>query len=200
MQHPVIHNEKELLLRVATGDERAFEQLMEAYHVGVYHAVYRLSGNQWMAEEVVQDLFLKIWLKRTVLTDVTHFRTWLNTIAENMTLNAIKQSLRKKNDVKNWVSEFYTELKVDGAREEGYFTEILREAVERLSPRQRQAYEYIKEQGYQREEAAREMQVSPETVKTHLEQALRNIRAYCMSRLDSSTLLIIAFIEAKKYF
>lgn len=196
------YDEKALLLRIAKGDETAFEELMRVHHVGVYHAVYRLSGDRWMAEEVVQDLFLKVWLKRTTLPEVVHFRAWLNTIAENMALNAIKQSLRKKNDVKSWVADFYTEVNAgDAASGENHLADILQEAVQRLSPRQRETYILIKEQGYKREEAALRMNVSAETVKTHLEQAMRNIRAYCISRIDKSALFVIAFlIEAKKFF
>lgn len=201
MGNPVIHTEKELLLQVAKGNEKAFEQLMRLHHIGVYHAAYRLSGDKWMAEEVVQDLFLKVWLKRTILPEIIHFQAWLNTIAENITLNAIKQSLRKKNDVKSWVADFYSEVHGSNTiQEENYLVNILNDAVQQLSPRQRQVYELIKEQGFQREEAAQMMNISSETVKTHLEQALRNIRAYCIARIDSSALLVIAFIEAKKYF
>ncbi|QEC45103.1 RNA polymerase sigma factor [Pseudobacter ginsenosidimutans] len=194
----LLNNERELLLQIASGDEAAFTQLMRAKHVGVYHAVLRLTGDQWMAEEVVQDLFLKVWMKRTHLPLLDNFTAWLNTVAENMALNVIKQSLRKKNDVKSWVADFYKEVNQEEMQENA-LTDLLQQAVQHLSPRQREAYRLIKEQGYKREEAAMQMNVSPETVKTHLEQAMRNIRTYCTSRLDKSIPIILILAEAKKF-
>lgn len=198
MPEPNLHNEKELLLRVSSGDQSAFGELMRAYHTGIYYAAYRLSGDQWMAEEVVQDIFLKVWLNRSSLSEINNFSAWLITIAGNMTLNAIKQSLRKKNDVKSWAADFYKEVH-DSEPQHSYLTDILQQALQRLSPRQREAYSLIKEQGYQRHEAATKMNVSPETVKTHLEQALRIIRAYCISRINPS-LVFILFAAVKNYF
>ncbi len=193
------YNEKEILSQTAKGDEGAFGKLISTYHVGIYHAVYHLTGDRMLAEEVVQDLFLKVWLKRTSLPEIVNFPAWINTIAENMALNAIKQSLRKKNDIKDWVMDFYRAVN-DTDITENYLMELLQEAVQQLSPRQRETYLLIKEQGYHRNEAALKMNISPETVKTHLEQALRNVRAYCMARLDRSAIFVIASFAAKNYF
>ena len=151
-----------------------------------------------MAEEVVQDLFLKVWMKRSILPSLDNFTAWLNTVAENMALNVIKQSLRKKNDVKSWVADFYKEVNQEEMQENA-LTDLLEQAVQQLSPRQREAYQLIKEQGYKREEAALQMNVSAETVKSHLEQAMRNIRSYCTSRLDRSIPIILILAEAKKF-
>lgn len=195
------YHEKSLLSLVSQGDEKAFEYLMKKYHVGVYSAVLRLTNDQWMAEEVVQDLFLRVWLKRSQLSEIEHFSAWLNKIAQRIALNAIKSSLRKKNDVQSWFTGFYEDLNTaDSTKEEHHFAELLKDAVQRLSPRQKEVFTLIKEQGYQREEAARVLNISSETVKTHLEQAMRSIRAYCLSRLDQSTLLVIALIESKFFF
>jgi RNA polymerase sigma factor (sigma-70 family) len=195
------YEEKLLLLRISQGDEKAFAHLMKIYHVGVYSAVVRLTGDRWMAEEVVQDLFLRVWLKRSQLPEVENFHAWLKTIAQHLTLNAIKSSLRKKNSVKDWFAGFYDDMEVvSPTNDPSYLADLLKQAIDKLSPRQNEVIMLVKQQGYQREEVARMLNISSETVKTHLEQAMRNVRAYCLSHLDKSALFIIALLGSKNFF
>jgi RNA polymerase sigma factor (sigma-70 family) len=71
------------------------------------------------------------------------------------------------------------------------YSRILQAAIDRLPEQQKLVYTLIKKEGYKREEAAEALQLSSETVKTHLAQAMRSIRAYCLAHLDISIALII---------
>jgi RNA polymerase sigma-70 factor (ECF subfamily) len=71
------------------------------------------------------------------------------------------------------------------------YTRILQAAIDRLPEQQRQVYNLIKKEGLKREEAAAALQLSPETVKSHLAQAMRSVRVYCLSHLEISIALII---------
>ncbi|HSC38527.1 MAG TPA: sigma factor-like helix-turn-helix DNA-binding protein, partial [Chitinophagaceae bacterium] len=83
---------------------------------------------------------------------------------------------------------------------EKQYESILRAAVGHLPEKQRQTYRLIKQQGLKREEAARELAVSPETVKYNLEQAMRSIRAYCLAQLDGHPGLLLFILLVRNIF
>lgn len=194
-----VHNENALLSRVADGDHQAFAALLEQYHTIAWRTAIRLTEDPWQAEDLVQEVFIKVWLKRASLPALESFRAWLITI----TTNAIYDMLRKRSMEKTYLSTLVQELNITTGQatdEESTYEELLQQAAATLTPKQYQAFTLIKKEGYSRDEAATLMKVSPETVKTHLELAMRQIRAYCITRLDHGTTLVIFSIVLKKYF
>ena len=69
MSDGILYNEKELLTLIAGGDEWAFAKLFEYYRNRIYSIAIKLTNSTSIAEEIVQDAFLKIWLKRADLID-----------------------------------------------------------------------------------------------------------------------------------
>lgn len=193
------YNENELLAAVAGGDEKAFGHLLQHYHIKIYQMVLRLTGDNWLSEEVVQDTFLRIWINRSSLKDVTHFDGWLKRVAENITFDAIRRSRRKKNDVTSWVAEFYDSTSL-ASSPENRLMDIIHQAASRLPARQKEVFTLIKMEGYKREEAALLLKISPETVKSHLEQAMRNVRSYCIAVMNSGGIPAVLLLLAENFF
>jgi RNA polymerase sigma-70 factor (family 1) len=186
------HNENELLKLIADGDKNAFTQLYNNYRNKIYSIAFELTESAAMAEEIVQDVFLKIWVKRTTLDEVTHFRAYLFTLTRNYVFTALKRIARKETVEVNAIQGeplYYHDTENRVLNNE--YTRILQAAIDRLPEQQRQVYNLIKNEGLKREEAAAALRLSPETVKTHLAQAMRSIRTYCLARLDVSIALII---------
>ena len=187
-----LYSEKDLLKDISQGDETAFTRLFDSYRNKIYSIAFELTESSSVAEEIVQDVFLKIWTKRASLGEIMHFQAYLFTITRNYVFTALKRIARKQavearaagdaplfyQDTENWLLHKEYAL-------------ILREAVDRLPAQQRQVYQLIKEKEYKREEVAVMLRLSPETVKTHLAQAMRNVRAFCLARLDISIALIL---------
>jgi RNA polymerase sigma factor (sigma-70 family) len=196
------YEETDLLRRVADGEHEAFGMLLKKYHVLAFNTAKKLTRDDWMAEDVVQEVFLKVWLRRSGLPDISSFKAWIITI----TTNVIYDHLRKKNVENKHLSALMRELlPVDElppalSGKTTLHEELIAGAMERLSPKQKQAFTFIKQEGYSREETAGLMNISQETVKTHLEQAMRTVRAYCLSRLDKKVMLMILLIIKQKYF
>jgi RNA polymerase sigma-70 factor (family 1) len=186
------YNESELLKLVAAGDKNAFTQIYNNYRNKIYSIAFELTESSAVAEEIVQDVFLKIWVKRNTLNEVTHFRAYLFTIARNYVFTALKRIARKETIEVNAMQDaplYYNDTENRVLNNE--YTRLLQAAIDRLPEQQRQVYNLIKKEGYKREEVAAALRLSPETVKTHLAQAMRNIRTYCLARLDVSIALII---------
>ena len=187
-----LFEEKHLLDKVAKGDRRAFSVLFEQHHNLVFNIAYKLTRSRLLAKEIVQDVFLKIWNKQADLSEIKNFGAYVNTIARNQTIDAlrvlarealrtveIEDSLLKRPD-------YQTEEEIqfrDTSR-------LIASAVQKLSPQQRKVYQLCHEQGLKYEEAAREMGVSPGTIHSHMKQALKNIRVY----LEQADLLLLILL------
>lgn len=186
------YSEQELLLLIAKGDETAFSILFNNYRNKIYSIAYELTESTVIAEEIVQDTFLKVWLRRETFGEVTHFKAYLFTITRNYVFTALKRIARRQNQEKIAAQDiplYYSDTENQLIQKQ--YEEILKRAVNTLPAQQKQVYILVKEKGYKRNEVADELQLSPETVKTHLAQAIRTIRAYCLAHLDTSLLLLL---------
>jgi RNA polymerase sigma-70 factor (family 1) len=186
------YTELELLKLVAEGDRNAFTQIYNNYRNKIYSIAFELTDSTTVSEEIVQDVFLKVWVKRGSLHEVEHFRAYLFTITRNYVFTALKRIARKETIEVSAVQDapLFDRDTEDRVLNNEY-TRILQAAIDRLPEQQKQVYNLIKKEGLKREEAAAALHLSPETVKTHLAQAMRSIRTYCLARLDISIALIV---------
>ncbi len=83
--------EKEILLRVSKGDEQAFHQLYNLYNKKIFSIAWKLTGIESAAEDVVQDVFIKLWLHREKLSGINYFTAYLNTITRNHIFNSLRK-------------------------------------------------------------------------------------------------------------
>jgi RNA polymerase sigma-70 factor (family 1) len=181
----------ELLLgRISTGSEEAFTTLFHRYRNKIFAIAYDLTESESVAEEIVQDVFLKIWVKRTSLPEVKYFKAYLFTSARNHIINAIRKiRLQQQKELEaagkgDSISDSVTNALLDKE-----YNIVFQRAVARLSTQQAQVYHLIKEKGYTRDKVAEMLNLSPDTVKTHLAQAMRNIRAFCIANMELTTIM-----------
>jgi RNA polymerase sigma-70 factor (ECF subfamily) len=189
------YNEEELLAFIAQGDELAFTRLFDNYRDRIYSIAFRIIHSTTIAEEIVQDVFLKIWLRRARLIEVQNFNAYLFVVTRNHVYKALKQI------AKNYELTAFTEKDLlagdndsAGLVMEKEYDSLLQKAIDRLPNQQKKVYQYIKEKGLKREEAAGLLHLSPETVKYHLAEAMKNIRTFCMLHLDIFIGFIICFL------
>ena len=169
--------ERELLLCVSRGDEGAFTQLFNAYHqrLGLY--VYRLTESRPLTQEIVQDVFVRVWLRREALSSVSSFNAYLFTAARNQALNALKQVARQRSgqaQLEATLGVLASEPSDSDPVEE--YRLLLDKAVEKLPGQQQKVYLLHRRQGLSHAEIALQLNLSVETVKKHMSLALRAIR------------------------
>jgi len=184
-----IHIEKELLSNIAKGDENAFAQLYFHYKDRIYAISVKLCGSVEVGEDMVQEVFLKIWINRDKLLGIEHFRAYLYTIARNHVIRYLKKLALNMEGLNGEMDSVIRSNSETNLIEKEY-QKTLQEAIKSLSSQQAIVYRLSREEGLKREEIAAQMGISPETVKTHLAQALKHIRAFCLARLDLLLLLI----------
>lgn len=179
------YEERELLSRIALGEESAFADLFGRYRNRVYSIALKLTHSPLTSEEIVQDVFFKIWRKRNDLTGVQHFSAYLFAITRNNVYRVLKQiagtwKLTRLTDESSIATGSDA---ADRLMEKEYNT-LLQKAVDRLPKQQKQVYKLIKNKGLKRDEVATLLHLCPETVKFHLAQAMKDIRSFCMLHLD----------------
>ena len=174
--------ERELLLCVSRGDEGAFTQLFNAYHqrLGLY--VYRLTESRPLTQEIVQDVFVRVWLRREALSSVSSFNAYLFTAARNHTLNALKQVARQRSGQAQLEATLGALSSEPSDSDHGDIDPVedyrllLDKAVEKLPGQQQKVYLLHRRQGLSHAEIALQLNLSVETVKKHMSLALRAIR------------------------
>lgn len=203
MSTPSSYEEKELLARIAEGDQQAFTTLFLHHRGRIYTTVHRLTASRLLAEEVLQDVFLKIWIKRVDLAAVSDFEAYLHTIARRAAYRVLRQLTREKQLFQRHpVTPEEPAFHITGENllQLKQYQFLLKEAIERLPPKQRETYLLIKEKGLKREEAATLLKVSAETVKYNVEEATRKIRAYFMAYTDLLPVLLLFVPSLKNIF
>jgi RNA polymerase sigma-70 factor (ECF subfamily) len=159
--------------------EEMFTSLFETYKDRLFSYVLSVTHSRYIAEEITQEIFLKVWLCRRELPRVENPESYLVTVARNKTLN----HLRKAHYDNKLIGELKSRMKpfTNNVDEQVSLTEsdrLLQEAITMLSPQRQLVYRLSRNQGLDHQEIARQMRLSRNTVKNHLVQALRFIRAY----------------------
>lgn len=194
--------QEEIRLRqVSAGDEKAFKALFDQYRPNLYTTALRITNNDWMAEDIVQDTFVKVWVNRACLPSLRNFEAWLYVLAKNITLNVLQKKKNYKayflETSKDSLLQVYPEA--DYELQDKEFQSLLQVAIARLPQKQQATYRLIKEQYLKREEVAQQFNVSAETVKSNLDQAMKSIRAYCMANIKDIPLVFLLHFFTK-YF
>ncbi|HSV11030.1 MAG TPA: RNA polymerase sigma-70 factor [Hanamia sp.] len=187
---------------ISQGDEQAFATVFDHYRNRIYGVALKLTHSTTVAEEIAEDVFLKIWTRRVTLNEIESFSAYLFTIARNETYKILKQIAKNYKIV--LLSENNESLIHNNAEDyliDKEFTSLLQKAIDRLPHQQKQVYKLMKEEDLKRGEVAELLQLQPETVKFHLAQAMKNIRNYCMLHLNTLiglTILLSAIFEIIK--
>ncbi len=178
------YNEQALLQLLAEGDQFAFTEIFDRYKDMVYGAAFQLLKSPTSAEEVVQDVFMKVWIKRQEFTSVHNLPAFLFKVTRNLILDRLKR-MAYDLAMQRHLSRNRTSSPASDQRTlDLEMQNIIREAIERLPTRQRFVYILAKELGYKSSQIAREMSISKLTVKKHLRLAMQFVRQYVRSRMD----------------
>jgi RNA polymerase sigma-70 factor (ECF subfamily) len=163
---------------LADGSEHAFTRIFDYYRDKVYSVAWHFLKSSALAEEIVQDVFLKIWLKRQDLKAVQHTENYLFILSRNLILDRMKAQSYESAARKNWpLSPSFIDDS-DHRLRQSQCEELLSEALDQLPQRQKEVYRMAKIQGLSHDRIAGELQLSRLTVKKHMAEALKFIRKY----------------------
>lgn len=168
-------SDQNLLLAVAEGNVQAFETLMLRHEQKVFKFILTLLKSSELAEEITQDVFLKIWENRSALAELDSFTAWLFKVSRNQTLNAIKQiaaRYEREESYANMSDQTFDGNDVIHRKELASSIETCLEAL----PPKRRAIMRLKLEGFSNNEIGLRLGISPNTVKNQLAKAYLKFR------------------------
>lgn len=177
MPSSTLHNERELLLKVSEGDQPAYQELFYHYWDPIYSTALMFTKSPELSEDLSQDIFARIWLKRKKLAEVEQFDNYLFITARNL----IFDHLRKKvfsGGYDEYFQEYFRDaaLSPDQKLEFKEFENSIQQAIKDLPPQQQTAFRLSRFQGLSHEEIARQMGVSRATVKSYIVRSIVSLR------------------------
>lgn len=182
------------LADIAKGDQDAFSQFFHAFKNRIYSFSYSFTRSAEVAEEITQDVFIKVWTNRESLTTIENVDAWLGTITRNLCFNYLKKrALEKKIASTLLKTQTHTEQNVEQYLSYKERVSQVAEALDQLSPQQRLIFRLNRDKGLKNEEIAHQLNISPNTVKTHMVSALRKIRSFLESHAAHLFSLILFF-------
>jgi RNA polymerase sigma-70 factor (ECF subfamily) len=176
------YSDLELFERIASGDKWAFTEVYLRYApLLLKHVTQLLDSRDW-AEEIVQDVFTRLWEARPSLSTVSQPRAYLYRIASNLTLDLLRhRSVEVK--AQYWLARNSGAVSDPGIEAQFDFwssRQLVEEAVNHLTAQKKLIYLLKNEEGYSYEEIAKTVHLSRNTVRNHLADAVQYIRRYLL--------------------
>lgn len=189
-----IENERFLLRQIAENDEKAFAVVVENYWNNIYAQALTYLKSREHAQDVVQEVFVKLWEKRSLLRAVERFDSFLFILARNQIISELRKKLAAPPGVHLKDNIVETTDIPDLVLASKEFQETIAKAIELLPPQQKMAFLLSRDEGLTYEQIALEMQVSKETVKKHVCRALNFLRTQIQTHSEIVVCLLFAFI------
>ena len=178
-----INDEKKLILLLGESDKDAFTEIFDYYRDRIFSRTMRFLKSQALAEEIVQDVFLKIWLKRSELQHVQSLHAYISSMANNLIIDRLK-NLSYETTARNELSKRQRYIEdTDYLLRQHEYQQLIQDAINLLPTQQKQVYELAKIAGMNQQSIAEKMHLSKLTVKKHMAKALQFIRRYINSHL-----------------
>ncbi|HUB60152.1 MAG TPA: RNA polymerase sigma-70 factor [Puia sp.] len=171
----------------------SFKRLFDSYKNRIYGYVLAIAHSPYAAEEITQEIFIKLWLFRDLLPEVENLDGYIFTIARNRTLNHLRKAAydtRVLRELQEVASPQHNNVEERALVTE--YDQLLRDALSELSPQRRLVFQLSRDGGLNHEEIAQELHLSRNTVKNHMVEALRFIRSYLGQH--GSVLVLVFFL------
>lgn len=169
-------SDTELVKGIKNGSVTCFNRLHDKYAEGLAAFITALIKDRNTALDVTQDIFMKLWLKRTSLSEDLSIRHYLFTAARNEVLDIFKSRRYKQEQPSEQIPDTRGENSVEMDSDYKALVGNLENAIEKMPSQRREVFIRSRYRGQNADEIAKEMQISKSTVKNHLTLALRDIR------------------------
>ncbi len=182
MENDCLYNEREILTRVAEGDQRAFKLLIGQYSATVYTHVLTYLKNAVRAEELTQDIFMNVWKHREELPSIDNFAGYVYVMTRNRTNSAFRERLLNTSEP---ARDELEAAWLDPARAMEYrqLSDTLMKGIELLPQRRKEIFTLSRFEGKSYQEIADSIGISKSAVNKHIIEALVFLRTYLRNQM-----------------
>jgi len=188
--HHALRDEEQLKQDLAKDSAHAFEEIFRLYHSQICNYVYKLLHDSDDAREVAQQIFVNLWEKRSEAVNINSLRSYLFRTAHNTCLNKFKHDKVKDRFLseegylleKAFIDDF------ENTYDPEYFAQV-KLAVEDLPKKNKEVFKLRYYKNLKTKEVAKELNITPRTVETHVSNALKILR----EKLQHLLVILILF-------
>jgi RNA polymerase sigma-70 factor (family 1) len=188
-------DETHIIKRLNKGDETAFSTLHRHYSEYIKHKVLRILHSPELAEDVTQEIFIKIWEARHQIIDIRSFQAYLLTTARNHAINVLKSAARRADGMGEILSHFSPISTItEDAVQDNEYSRFIRRKVEELPPRTKEIFNLCREQSRSYHEVAALLGITRDAVKSRMMHAMKLLRQASKNEMDLPLFIFVVLI------
>ena len=181
----------DLVRKLKRGDISSFDTLYKHYYKKVYLFARGILKSHEDAENLVQEVFVKIWEKRKELDASLSFESFVYTISYNTSISLIRKKLSEKSFQEEWFRRIQNEMQVVNEADYNDLNDRAKKLIEQLPPRRRQVYVMSREEGLTYLEISKRLGISVNTVENHIAASLRFLRQHLRDTLAAGLFILL---------
>lgn len=188
------YDERKILGRISDGDEDAFAVFFNDHYHRLRPFVSRFFKEDDQAEDVLQEVFIRVWLNRDQLPRIENIAGWLRTVTSRTCINVLRKDLTRKKHITGLTSQEPDQAHTPEDRiTADEIRQLVTRAVNDMPPSRRRIYLMSREEGLKPAEIAERLSLSVNTVRNTLVMALKEIRDFLKIRGHLISLLFLLF-------
>lgn len=184
MQPTTSNIDRSLFARIAEGDEQAFEQLYRTYLPELYPVIMQVVRTELVVKDIIQEVFLYLWMDREKLTGIEEPRHWIFRMAYNRSYSWVKKQIVREKAAAT-IQQEQQHAFTEATEEAVAFSEasrLVQEAIGQLPPKSQQIYRLSREEGLKPAAIADLLQMDVQVVKNSLYRSGKTIKTYLGTR------------------
>jgi len=186
------YEEKRLLKQISKGDEKAFRTLYDAYFNHLSAFIFKLCKSAETTEEIIQDVFVRLWVRRNSLSQIDSPEAYIFSMARNKTIDHLRRLVRETHLMDILTDQMLTDSNDTEERLNAKeLRDLIEEALSGLSEQKKKIFYLSREEGLSHDQIAEAMHLSKSTVKNHLSETLHHIRGHLQRHPNSETTMVI---------
>jgi RNA polymerase sigma-70 factor (ECF subfamily) len=188
--------EKELLEKLRQNDKDAYLKLYSHYHGPIYHFITRFVKSPFYAEDILQDVFLKMWEIRSRVNPELSFKAYLYRISRNLVYKFLKKAAADEAILAHTMHFFKAATDdIEITLQWKEYEQKIEEAIAQLPPKRQMVFRLCREENKSYDAVSNELGISRNTVKEHMVLAMKNITEYLKlhSGIELPLLVLLLF-------
>lgn len=179
------YNERELIIKLARDDANAFEELYYHYVDRVFGFAYHFLRNKADTEEIIQEVFTKIWENRQKLNPDLSFNGYLLTTVKNTIFNENRKKIYHRAYISDVLKYMQTQKK-DLEDEITYdnLMELIHKTIDRMPPKRKEIFKLCRMEGLSYKDVSKSMSIAEKTVEAHMRLAIKDLKSMLAPILD----------------
>ena len=192
----MIDDDNALLIKLASGDKMAFNTLFERHSDKLFNYLCKITKSPEVSEEVVTDIFVKLWLGRELLDHIVNLESFLHKVAYHKATDFLRTISRHTRLQKRYIDRLETEPQrlADDLIIDKEFRHILQKAIYQLPPQRKLIYTFSREQGLTYDQIATALNLSRNTVKNSIMAATKSIKKFLLDNNMSKEVVPLLFL------